>query len=144
MIFCSNCDSEALWKITHHDNKGVVTPMCDNCRIAYEWGQASPDSSVEEIGDGDPDPEEKETYEGDEPVLPEFTVIDYLSMYAIRQNSTGKEYSMGDGVDVLQDEDGKSIMCGTEEFRQQWEDALNADAASTREAYFPEGDDDDA
>lgn len=55
MIFCSNCDSEALWKITHHDNKGVMTPMCDSCRIAYEWGQASPESSVEEIGDGDED-----------------------------------------------------------------------------------------
>lgn len=151
MIFCSNCDNEAAWKAVQHDNKGVECPLCTCCKEAYEWGQASPESTVSPI-DEYPEGDEVDyegtgcghcDFEGDEPVLPEFTVIEYSSFYAVRQNSTGDEHPMGDGVDVLLDEDCKSIMCGTEEFRQLWEDALNADATSTREAYFPEGDEED-
>ncbi len=53
MIFCRNCDSEAVAKVTHPDN--VVTPLCQSCRQAYEWGQASPGSTVSVLEDSDPD-----------------------------------------------------------------------------------------
>ena len=52
MIFCSNCDNEANAKVIHHDNGDLETPLCRTCREAYEWGQASPESTVTLI-DGD-------------------------------------------------------------------------------------------
>lgn len=68
---------------------------------------------------------------------PRFTVVEYSSHYAVRDNQTDTEHPMGDGVDALTDGDGNSLPCGTEEFRQLWEDSLNSSAAETAEAYFP-------
>ncbi len=51
MIFCSNCDAEAMAKATHHD-ASIITPLCLTCREAYEMGQASPEATVTLI-DGD-------------------------------------------------------------------------------------------
>ncbi len=67
-----------------------------------------------------------------------FSVIEYSSFFAVRHNPSGDECPMGDGVDALFDEDGKSLVPGTLGFVEAWEAALNADEHSTLEAYFPQ------
>ena len=67
-----------------------------------------------------------------------FDVVEYPSGYAVRENRTGKEHWLSDGVDVLFDAAGNPRSPGTECFRRDWQRALNADAAETKEAYFPE------
>jgi len=51
MIFCSNCDAEAVAKIIVHDNGDLECPLCQTCKEAFEWGQASPDSTVTGLDD---------------------------------------------------------------------------------------------
>lgn len=67
-----------------------------------------------------------------------FSVIEYSSFFAVRHRPSGDEHPMGDGVDTLFDEDGHALCPGTPGFVETWEQALNADAASTFEAYFPQ------
>ena len=67
-----------------------------------------------------------------------FRVREWFSGYDVLDTVTDESAWMSDGVDVLFDEDGESIMCGTEEFRQLWENALNEYPDETLEAYFPE------
>jgi len=70
--------------------------------------------------------------------MPLFSVIEYSSFFAVRHNPTGHEHPMGDGVDVLFDEDDKAISPGTPGFVEKWEHALNEMPDETLEAYFPE------
>jgi hypothetical protein len=67
-----------------------------------------------------------------------FTVIEYLSFFAVRDTETGQERPIGDGVDTLFDADGDSISPETPSFCEQWAEALNADQAETMAAYFPD------
>lgn len=67
-----------------------------------------------------------------------FTVVEYISFFAVRHNPSGVEHPMGDGVDTLFDEDGTSLVPGSPSFIASWEDVLNADAWTTLEAYFPQ------
>jgi hypothetical protein len=67
-----------------------------------------------------------------------FTVIEYSSFFAVRHNPTGDERPMGDGVDALFDDNGKSLIPGTPGFIETWEAVLNTDEQSTLEAYFPQ------
>ncbi len=67
-----------------------------------------------------------------------FSVVEYLSFFAVRHNPSGEEHPMGDGVDTLFDEDGHALLPGTPDFIEGWEDSLNADETSTLEAYFPQ------
>lgn len=66
-----------------------------------------------------------------------YAVIEYAGHYSVRDLWTLGETVMGDGVDTLLTPTGKSIRPGTERFRRMWERELNADPASTQEAYFP-------
>ena len=50
-VWCSNCDSEAVCNVIHHDNGNLECPLCFTCKTAYEWGQASPNASVVDIND---------------------------------------------------------------------------------------------
>jgi hypothetical protein len=43
---------------------------------------------------------------------------------------------MSDGVDALSTPSGRSMQCGTEYFRKQWQKALNENPSETAEAYF--------
>lgn len=63
---------------------------------------------------------------------PRFSVIEYHSFYAVRDNNTDEEHPMSDGVDQ-----SETFAIGTEEFRQEWENNLNANPGETEEAYFP-------
>jgi len=65
-----------------------------------------------------------------------FTVIEYMSFFAVRHNPSGDEHPMGDGVDTLIDEDGRALVPGTSGFIEAWESALNADETATLAAYF--------
>lgn len=65
-----------------------------------------------------------------------FSVVEYTSFYAVRYNPTGEERCMGDGVDVLFDDDDKPIPPGSEGFVEAWEAFLNADTRETLQAYF--------
>lgn len=67
-----------------------------------------------------------------------FSVIEYVSFFAVRHNPTGKEHPMGDGVDTLFDENDHALSPGTDGFVEKWEDALNATPDETLEAYFPD------
>ena len=67
-----------------------------------------------------------------------FSVVEYLSFFAVRHNPTGEERPMGDGVDTIFTEDGEPLTPGTEGFIEQWEALLNSDPDETLEAYFPE------
>jgi hypothetical protein len=40
MIFCSNCDNEAIKKV-EHDDGSPTTFLCGICADAYEWGMAA-------------------------------------------------------------------------------------------------------
>lgn len=66
-----------------------------------------------------------------------FSVIEYTGHYSVRNNQTGQEHVMGDGVDTIHDENGKAELPGTEEFRAKWEEILNDNESETMEAYFP-------
>lgn len=63
-------------------------------------------------------------------------MIEYSSFYAIRYNLTGEERVMGDGVDVIFDDDDKPITPGTDGFVDAWESFLNAGTHETFKAYF--------
>ena len=67
-----------------------------------------------------------------------FSVIEYSSFFAVQHNPTGEEHPMGDGVDTLFDEEGRALSPGTPGFIETWEKILNADEATTLEAYFPQ------
>ena len=67
-----------------------------------------------------------------------FTVIEYLSFFAVRHNPSGDEHPMGDGVDTLFDENDRALSPGTPSFAERWEEALNSGEQETLEAYFPE------
>lgn len=54
-VFCANCDTEAVCEAIHHDNKGVRCPLCEQCKAAYEWGQASPEATIQDLDDTDDD-----------------------------------------------------------------------------------------
>jgi hypothetical protein len=69
---------------------------------------------------------------------PLFSVVEYSSHFAVRHNPSGDEHPMGDGVDTLFDADGVALVPGTPGFVEQWAASLNADAAETLAAYFPE------
>lgn len=45
--YCANCDNQAINQVVHDD--GAVTRLCSTCATAYEWGQASPNATVEPI-----------------------------------------------------------------------------------------------
>lgn len=67
-----------------------------------------------------------------------FRVNEFSSGFEVEHIPTGKTHWMSDGVDVLFDENDKALSPGDPDFRQKWEDALNEDAMTTLEAYFPE------
>ncbi len=67
-----------------------------------------------------------------------FSVVEYMSFFAVRHNPTGEERRMGDGVDTIFTEDGEPLSPGTEGFVEQWEAVLNSSPDETLEAYFPE------
>jgi hypothetical protein len=67
-----------------------------------------------------------------------FSVVEYMSFFAVRHNPTGEERPMGDGVDTIFTEDGEALRPGTDGFVEQWEALLNSDPDETLEAYFPE------
>lgn len=67
-----------------------------------------------------------------------FSVIEYLSFFAVRHHPSGDEHPLGDGVDTLIDEDGRALVPGMPGFTEAWEAVLNADEAATLEAYFPQ------
>lgn len=71
-------------------------------------------------------------------LLPQFAVREYSSHFEVVETRTGKTHVMGDGVDALFDAEDKPISPGTAGFREKWEKILNANAAETKEAYFPE------
>lgn len=66
-----------------------------------------------------------------------FTVIEYASFYAVRDNVSGAEAHMSDGVDSLFTPSGKAMTPGSEHFRRTWERSLNSSADETLEVYFP-------
>jgi len=47
MIYCANCDAEAVMVARHED--GSDTNLCYTCGTAYEWGQASPDADLVDV-----------------------------------------------------------------------------------------------
>lgn len=51
MTYCANCDAEATAKVCHSD--GDSTPLCETCKVAYEWGQASPDACLLDIDENE-------------------------------------------------------------------------------------------
>ena len=67
-----------------------------------------------------------------------FQVMEYLSHFAVRDLVTGQERPMGDGVDVLFDDEGDGISPGTPGFCDLWAEVLNTDQSEVLEAYFPE------
>lgn len=67
-----------------------------------------------------------------------FSVIEYLSFFAVRHNPSGEEHPMSDGVDTLFEQDGRALVPSTPGFIKAWEAVLNADEAATLEAYFPQ------
>lgn len=67
-----------------------------------------------------------------------FTVVEYASGFAVRDNQTGREAWMSDGVDALTTPTGRSMRPGSEYFRKMWERTLNATPDETADAYFPE------
>jgi len=75
---------------------------------------------------------------GEQAMTKLFTVVEYLSFFAVRHNPSGNEHPMGDGVDTLFDEEGRVLQPGTPGFAEVWEKVLNADETSTLEAYFPQ------
>ena len=62
----------------------------------------------------------------------------YFSHFAVRHNPSGDEQPMGDGVDMLFDQEGHTLQPGSPGFTEAWEDVLNADGTSTLAAYFPQ------
>jgi hypothetical protein len=67
-----------------------------------------------------------------------FEVVEFSTGFAVRDTVTGQQQWMGDGVDTLFDEEGKSLSPGTEAFRKTWEEGLNETPDETLEAYFPD------
>ena len=67
-----------------------------------------------------------------------FQVIEHRSHFAIRDQQTGEERPLGDGVDTFFDVDGKPVPPGTDGFCEKWAEAFNADEAETLEVFFPE------
>lgn len=71
-----------------------------------------------------------------------FSVIEYSSFYAIRHNATGKEQSLGDGVDALtiynDNDEPESIHAGDPRLIPLWEKCLNDDEEEMLALYFPE------
>lgn len=52
-VYCANdyCDNEATYIVYH--SKSNTTPLCETCKTAYEWGQASPGADLIPIEDFD-------------------------------------------------------------------------------------------
>jgi hypothetical protein len=65
-----------------------------------------------------------------------FSVIEYSSFYAVRYNPTGEERCMGDGVDVIFDDDDEPVSPGSEGFVEAWEAFLNGSPYETMKAYY--------
>ena len=67
-----------------------------------------------------------------------FRVVEYSSFFAVLDTQTGQEACMGDGVDTLFTQTGKTMRPGSEHFRRTWQRAMNENEPETLEAYFPE------
>jgi hypothetical protein len=65
-----------------------------------------------------------------------YRVIEYSSYYAVLDMITGRQRTMGDGVDTLCTATGKAMRPGSEHFRKTWERELNATPSETEDAYF--------
>ncbi len=52
-VYCANdyCDNEATYIVYH--SKSNTTPLCETCKTAYEWGQASPGADLIPIEEWD-------------------------------------------------------------------------------------------
>jgi hypothetical protein len=64
---------------------------------------------------------------------PIFTVCEHHNGFSLQHNPSGKTHWLSDGVDVFDD-----LTPGHPDFRQRWEEELNADASTTLDAYFPD------
>jgi hypothetical protein len=67
-----------------------------------------------------------------------FSVIEYSSFFAVRDNASGDESPMGDGVDTLWRDDDTAMSPGDSDFVETWESLLNSDSDMTLGAYFPD------
>lgn len=74
--YCASCGYDATHAI--HESEAEPIFLCDNCVVAYEWGQASPKAWIETVedyygdnyeedNDSDDDEEEEEYDERDHP-----------------------------------------------------------------------------
>jgi hypothetical protein len=61
-----------------------------------------------------------------------FSVHEHVGGYCLIHNGSGETAWLGDGVDVFDD-----VKPGSAEFRDAWEEALNANVQETLAAYFP-------
>lgn len=67
-----------------------------------------------------------------------FTVVEYLSFFAIRHNPSGQEHPMGDGVDSVY-EGETALSPGSPGFLEKWQEQIDSDDQSVlMEAYFPD------
>lgn len=68
-----------------------------------------------------------------------FKVHQHFNGYELEHIPSGQRHWLGDGVDsVPLNDEGDYMLPGGEEFRLAWEAELNADIATTLEAYFYE------
>jgi hypothetical protein len=64
---------------------------------------------------------------------PLFTVCEHYNGFSLQHNPSGQTRWLSDGVDVFED-----LTPGDPDFRQRWEDEMNAQPNETLEAYFPD------
>lgn len=55
--YCNNdgCEAEAVYAVLRDDRDTYPLCLCHTCATAYEWGQASPDRAIVEVGDVEPE-----------------------------------------------------------------------------------------
>ena len=60
-----------------------------------------------------------------------FAVIEHFNGFSLRHLPSGEEHWLSDGVDVLFDEEGRSIPPGDPDFTTRWAEIFNAMPAET-------------
>ena len=66
----------------------------------------------------------------------QYSVIEYSSFFAVRDNESGAEHPMGDGVDTLMKNHDEMWSPGEPGFVEAWTESLNLYPSETAEAYF--------